>query len=181
MDKISALVHRLELLQKLSNVRLYLKVSRLSNIATEDGQWIHEWPFNGHPEISNLQWPKRRHPLEHNWKMRRDTIKSIFYGAQGLFPTRLGARLCISPRQWKVNPEPLFWDILHQYPMRYRAILGPTIVAKHMTSQIRHKYNHQRLHTTDSELIVRTTIVRRTGSHAKRARRITKHYVEWYK
>ena len=50
------------------------------------------------------------------------------FGAQDLFPTRLGARLCISPQQWRVNPEPLCWDILHQYPMRYRVNLGPTIL-----------------------------------------------------
>ena len=56
-----------------------------------------------------------------------------------------------------------------------------TYVATYMTSYIRHKYYHQRLHTTDSEWIVRTTIVRRTGSHAERARRITTNYVQWYK
>ena len=54
-------------------------------------------------------------------------------------------------------------------------------VAKHMTSQIRHNYNHKRLHTTDSEWIVCTTIVRCTGVHAERAHRITTNYVHQYK
>ena len=113
MNKISAIVRHPELLQKLNNVRLYLKVSRLSDITTEDGQWIHEWAFYGPPAISNLQWPKKRHSLEQNWKLWRNTIKGIFYGVQSSFPTRQGVRLCMYPHQWRVNPEPLFWDILH--------------------------------------------------------------------
>ena len=54
-------------------------------------------------------------------------------------------------------------------------------VATHMTSQIRHNYNHKRLHTTDSEWIVWTTIVRCMGAHAKRTHRITTNYVQQYK
>ena len=51
-------------------------------------------------------------------------------------------------------------------------------VATHMTSQIRYKYNNQRLYTTDSESIVQTSIVHRTGLHAECARRITTNYVQ---
>ena len=41
MDQTCNKVRRVDLLQHINNVCLYLKVSRLSDIVTKDGIWIH--------------------------------------------------------------------------------------------------------------------------------------------
>lgn len=64
MDKISAVLRRPELLQQINKVRLRLKVARLSDITTEDGQCIHEWAFYGPPKVFSTE-PKICFP--HGW------------------------------------------------------------------------------------------------------------------
>ena len=64
MDRISKVIRRTEVLDKLNNVRLYLKDSRLSDIVTDDGQWLHNLALHGPPLTSALTWPKRRKPLK---------------------------------------------------------------------------------------------------------------------
>ena len=48
--------HHPKLLLKINNIRLYLKLSRLSDIVQEDGQWMHEWAFYGPPSNFTLKW-----------------------------------------------------------------------------------------------------------------------------
>ena len=123
---------------KIKNIHLYLKVSQLSDTVMEDGQWIQEWEFYGPPSASTLKWPKRRHPLEQNWKLWRNTIKQIFYGAQGLFPTRLEAMLSTPEQGSMVQTTPLFSDTLLHYSPRYKAILGDKNRPIHRQIRYRH-------------------------------------------
>jgi len=55
MDKISIVIRWPEVFEQVNNVRLYLKVSRLSDIVQTDGQWIHHWALHGPPSTSTLQ------------------------------------------------------------------------------------------------------------------------------
>lgn len=75
IDKICNEIRRPEVLIKLNNVRLYLKGSRLNEIVTEDGQWIHNWATHGPSSNSEFKLPKRRKLLEQNMRLFRDTIQ----------------------------------------------------------------------------------------------------------
>ena len=134
MTRICEVVRRPDLLLRINNVRLYLKVSRLSDIVQPNGQWIHDWAFVGPPKACTLTWPKRRCPLEQNWKLWRETIRQVFYGAQGLYPSRLGVSLETVTRG--LNNTSLFEDMLAQYPDRYQAILGERKISNAMAEQI---------------------------------------------
>ena len=135
MTRICEVVRRPDLLLRINNVRLYLKVSRLSDIVQSNGQWIHDWAFVGPPSASTLTWPKRRCPLEQNWKLWRETIRHVFYGAQGLYPTRLGATIQ-TEASGLVNNSTLFEDMLAQYPARFQAILRERKMSNAMAAQI---------------------------------------------
>ena len=69
MDKICSKIRITDTLVRLNNVRLYLRVSRLSDIVSEDGQWIHEWALHGPPALCKLKFPNRRKPLEQNMRL----------------------------------------------------------------------------------------------------------------
>ena len=136
MDKICSKIRITDILVRLNNVRLYLRVSRLSDIVSEDGQWIHEWALHGPPSLCTLKWPKRRKPLEQNMRLWRDTIRQIFYGDHGLFLTRLGAEIRYTHNTGMVTAEPLFQDMLAQYPPRYQALLGKDLLVNAQADNI---------------------------------------------
>ena len=58
MPRICEVIRRPDTLLRINNVRLYLKVSRLSDIVQPNGQWIHDWAFYGPPADCTLTWPK---------------------------------------------------------------------------------------------------------------------------
>ena len=67
MDEIVKKVNKAYVLKRLNNIRVYLKVSRLSDITNAAGTGIREDIFHGvpptGPTASLLDWPKRRKPL----------------------------------------------------------------------------------------------------------------------
>ena len=66
MDKIVDTPHPSHILERLNDVRLWLKISRLSDMVNHSGDQIEHWVLYGPPKASTLQWPKQRRPLEAN-------------------------------------------------------------------------------------------------------------------
>ena len=62
MDKIWQITQSKYILERINDVHLYLKVSRLSNIVNDEGSAIEKWALYGPPANSTLTWPKRRKP-----------------------------------------------------------------------------------------------------------------------
>jgi len=56
--KICQVIKQATILEHLNNVRLYLQVSRLSDIVTDDGTLLHDWAMYKPPTKSTLYWPK---------------------------------------------------------------------------------------------------------------------------
>ena len=136
MDKIVDAITNHFILIRLNDVRLYLQVSRLSDIATENGASIHEWAFHGPPPPSSLRWPKRRIPLDHNMKSWRNTIRRIFFSASGIYPKHLGA-IIEQPREAvMIRYAPRFQDIVDQYEACYRIMLGKEVLGNEEVEQI---------------------------------------------
>ena len=90
MDEIIKEVKYPPVLAWINDVRLYLKISRISDMATTYGSNIHRWAVYGPPSNSTLKWPKRRTPLESNMKLWRDTIRKVFLGTNRIYSHRLG-------------------------------------------------------------------------------------------
>ena len=124
MDRITATSHPTHILERLNDVRLWLHVSRLSDMVNQSGDKIENWALYGPPESLNMQWPKRRHPLESNLKMWRDVLRRLFCGEKGLHPRNLGK--CLSPLRTNVSPVwgPSFREVIDQYPDKYKKLLG---------------------------------------------------------
>ena len=59
-------------------MRLWLKVSRLSDIASVDEQKIEHWAVHGPPAVTKIEWPKRREPTAENLKLWRQTVRGVF-------------------------------------------------------------------------------------------------------
>ena len=68
MDKICATNKPGHKLVHLNDVRLYLEVSRLSDISNEEGSEINDWSIYRLPAISHLKCTKRRKYLQCNMK-----------------------------------------------------------------------------------------------------------------
>ena len=82
MDNICGVPRLHSVLEKLNDVRLWLKVSRLSDIVLEDRTTIAPWAMYGPPSRSDLKWPKRGDTLPENLKLWRDTLRNIYSAAQ---------------------------------------------------------------------------------------------------
>ena len=61
-------------------------------------------------------------------KLWRETIRQLFYNASGVFPARLGRQLTPTIASGGLVNTPRFQDILRQYPQRYRALLGDSLL-----------------------------------------------------
>ena len=107
----------------MNNIRLYLKVSRLSDIATSTGDGIREDIFNGIlGGESTLDWPKQRKPIQQNLNTWKKVLIEIFQATTGLYPKNLGPDLPCSPTQ-QFNKRNLL-SYLHSYPSYYQSLLG---------------------------------------------------------
>ena len=55
IDKIAMKIKSASIIHRLNDVRFYLKVSRMSDIVTEDGSSIYTWTLFGSPSESDLK------------------------------------------------------------------------------------------------------------------------------
>ena len=69
MNNICSTPRSAYILERINDVRLWLKVSRLSDIADCAGTQIMDWALYDPLVNSPLKWPKRRKPLEENLKL----------------------------------------------------------------------------------------------------------------
>ena len=69
MDKNCQTVRLEYILERLNDIRLYLQVSRLSDIVNKEGSEIEAWAMYGPPQTTDLIWPKQRKPLAVNMKL----------------------------------------------------------------------------------------------------------------
>ena len=136
MDKIVDNINITSVLTRLNDVRLYHQVSRLSDIATDDGSFIHKWALYGPPSPSSLGWPKRRIPLDHNMKLWRDTIRRLFFSANGIYPKYLEAITKQPMETVMLRYVPRFQDILEQLDACYRIMLGNNLLYDDAVEQI---------------------------------------------
>jgi hypothetical protein len=124
MDKIIATPHPTHILERLNDVRLWLQVSRLSDIVNQTGDKIENWALHGPPKKSNVQWPKRKRPVGSNLKMWRDVVRRLFCGEKGLHPKNLGKVMHpLSPNDGARNGNS-FGEVINQYPTKYKKLLG---------------------------------------------------------
>ena len=73
-------------MERLNDVRLWLRVSRLSDMVNRLGDQIEDWALYGPPMKSDIARSTRRQPLTENLKPWRTTIRSVFCGGKGLYP-----------------------------------------------------------------------------------------------
>ena len=78
MDKLSDTPRSAAIMEKLNDVRHWLKVSRLSDMVNDEGNKIEDWALYGPPKPSDIEWPTRRHPVQENLRLWRNTIRSVF-------------------------------------------------------------------------------------------------------
>ena len=63
MDRVTNIKRPAYILERLNDARLYLKVSRLSDISNAAGTDIEHWAMYGPLAEAIGNWPKRRPPL----------------------------------------------------------------------------------------------------------------------
>ena len=71
-------------MEKLNDERLWLRVSRLSDIVNEVGDKIEDWALYSPPMKSDIDWPTRRKPLPETFKLWRSTIRNVSCQKTGL-------------------------------------------------------------------------------------------------
>ena len=49
--------------------------------------------MHGPPVVTTIEWPKRREPSKANLKLWRQTVRSMFCGTRGIYPSHLGSDL----------------------------------------------------------------------------------------
>ena len=135
MNKICAAQRDLQILERLNAVRLWLHVSRLSDIAHIKGTQIENWVIYEPPAVTTISWPKRRKPLEETVKLWQDTIRSKFCGTLGIYPSPLGSPLVLRKAQELLQPDVSVDTIIGHYPTCYRAVLGISVLGY---SQVTH-------------------------------------------
>ena len=87
MDKIYQTVKEEIIPERLNDVRLCLKLSRISDISLKEGNIIERWSMHGPPVETTVIWSKRRKPLDQNMILWRDTLRAYFYGINSLIST----------------------------------------------------------------------------------------------
>lgn len=79
MEKICQDTKPVNILERLNDVRLFLKVSCLSNIAITASSEIENWTLYGLLSATRVTWPERQMPLEENMNLWRDTLMACFF------------------------------------------------------------------------------------------------------
>ena len=136
MDKLTEASRSVLTLGKLNAVRLWLKVSRLSDMVNVSGDKIEDWALYGPPRQSDIEWPTRRKPVAENLRLWRDTIRRVFCGGKGLYPRNLGPVIVHPDGRNIVEKAKSFSDILSSYPNRFKNILGPNLIGDHQVVKI---------------------------------------------
>ena len=121
MDEMIKKVTKMDVLCRMNDVRLFLQVTRLSDISVESGDALDLSILNGTPKPNCLTWPKRRVPLEENLKQFRMIIRSMFGGMYGLFPRNLGDPTTFTSSKYNTDNINSF---LESYDTQYRSLLG---------------------------------------------------------
>ena len=89
MDKIVKQIQKSYVLKRLNDIRLYLKVSRVSDITNAEGNAIRQDIFDGIPNgNSELDWPKRRKPIAQNVATWKRVIIELFKSSMGIYPKK---------------------------------------------------------------------------------------------
>ena len=94
-------------LHSLNCCRLYLQVTRLSDIVTTDGKSIQTCFLHGshHNIYTSLQWPVQRSPHTQTWKLWRQTLSRHFLAGTKLTKP-LGHWVCITNKyHWFHSPK----------------------------------------------------------------------------
>lgn len=122
MDEFVCKVKKSYVLQRLNDVRIYLRVTRLSDICNTEGNRLDFSILHGRrrPAYGHT-WLKRRKPLEENLKKFREVIISIFKGTPGLFPHDLGP---VITTPTPPVPHGNFNQLLQLLPNHHRVLLG---------------------------------------------------------
>ena len=91
MDVICKKVREPEKLRRINDVRLWLRVTFLSDISNLDGNALEKWALYGPPSTDDtLEWPSRRAPLAENMKLWRQSLYETVTAMNGLYPANLG-------------------------------------------------------------------------------------------
>ena len=123
MDKIVKRVNHKETLRRMNDIRLFLRVSRLSNITNCEGNRLKEEALYGIlKNDTDLEWPFRRQPLLENMKTWRNILRSIFGAYKGLWPKNLGSFLP-PEAQYKYNFSNLS-NFINDLPPHYKSVFG---------------------------------------------------------
>jgi hypothetical protein len=94
-------------MQRLNACRMYLRVSRLSEIATALGTKIRADVLKGDDDeihLSDARWPRQAKPLKADWTFWSKMLRAVFSrdGKSPFFPTHLGKwNAELAPREWK--------------------------------------------------------------------------------
>ena len=128
MDAITTRIRNPTMLKRINDVQLYyMQVSRLSNIATDDGTQIAPWALQGIPNTkSQLDWIPRRPPLPENLKSWREALYMSIQAASGLHPSNLGDFIVppsLPPSQSLKDVEAANAGI-RELPTSWRVLLG---------------------------------------------------------
>ena len=128
MDRIVKVVRNPVHLRRINAVRLFLKVSRLSDIVNKDGNKILPWALQGIPnQNSKLDWPPRPTPLPENLKLWREALYKAVGAAAGLYPANLGPPLTLERVQSNDGKDEIVERVnvsLQQLSVGERALLG---------------------------------------------------------
>ena len=123
MNEIVKKVKNPHVLQRLNDIWVYLKVSRLSDITNKQGNLLREEILNATtPNSSPFDWPKRRKPIQRNIDTWKTVLISIFKSSTGIFLRNLGAPLPSLLIQHENCQTLLLY--LQSYPPHYRTLLG---------------------------------------------------------
>ena len=161
MDKICETIRDKETLSRINNVSLWLKVSRLSDIASDDGKKIEQWAMHGPPAASKIEWPKRREPTAANLNLWCQTVRGVFCGLQGIYPSPLGKDLIQGTPCSLMQPASTFEEIIEQYPGCYKKLLGKSVLGNEQIVEIIHLLKRGHLYAGSDG-----SVKNKIGSHA---------------
>ena len=86
MDGFATMKYHTNTMRKLNHCRLYLKVERLSDIATNDGKKLQGRYINGSMRnpYTNKQWPIQQKPDAKTWKLWKHALETTFLAGNTL-------------------------------------------------------------------------------------------------
>lgn len=116
------------ILAHLNNVRTYLQVSRLSNVANKIGSEIMHWALHGSPTAFQLNLPKQRKPIHSNMELWRKIIRGIFCVIEGNYSWWLEPNIKRLGEGWLLVHNDSLHDIITQYLPCYSTLFGSRMI-----------------------------------------------------